>query len=154
MDDVDWAIAEALQEVGRLSINELARRIPLSAPAVAERVRRMERDGVITGYRAVISPKAIGLGIKALIRMGCENKISCVRRELNATEFPEVRELHRVSGDDCAVLVVTVRDTEHLERLLDRLARWSRASTTLILSTPIEFAPLRRASMGDDHECA
>ena len=147
MDATDWAIIEELQADGRLSINELARRLPLSAPTVADRVRRLESAGVITGYRAVIDPRALGLGIQALIRMGCENKISCVRRELDPAEFPEVTELHRVSGDDCSILVAHTRDIAHLEALLDRLSRWSRASTTLILSSPLQNAPLRRAVM-------
>ncbi|WP_194903577.1 Lrp/AsnC family transcriptional regulator [Catenulispora rubra] len=156
MDATDWAIIEELQADGRLSINELARRLPLSAPSVAERVRRLEAAGVITGYRAIIDPRALGLGIQALIRMGCENKISCVRRELDPAEFPEVTELHRVSGDDCSILVAHTRDIAHLEALLDRLSRWSRASTTLILSSPLQNAPLRRAVMTvaspqDDH---
>lgn len=147
MDAADWAIIEHLQADGRLSINELARRLPLSAPTVAERVRRLEASGVITGYRAVINPRALGLGITALIRMGCDNKISCVRRELDPAEFPEVTALHRVSGDDCSVLIVHTRDAAHLEDLLDRLSRWSRASTMLILSSPVENAPLRHSIM-------
>jgi Lrp/AsnC family transcriptional regulator, leucine-responsive regulatory protein len=144
VDATDWTIIEELQADGRLSINELARRIPLSAPAVAERVRRLEASGVITGYRAVVDPAAVGLGIQALIRMGCDNQISCLRREFDPDEFPEVTELHRVSGDDCSILLAHTRDVAHLEELLDRLSRWSRASTTLILSSPVRNAPIRR----------
>jgi Lrp/AsnC family transcriptional regulator, leucine-responsive regulatory protein len=147
MDNTDWAIIEELQADGRMSMNELARRIPLSPPAVTERVRRLERDGVIQGYRAMISPAAIGIGIVAIVRMGCENTISCVRRQLDPADFPEVRDLYRVSGDDCSILIVHARDVQHLENLLDRLARWSRASTTLILSSPLEHMPIRRALM-------
>ena len=145
MDATDWAIIEELQADGRLSINALARRLPLSAPAVAERVRRLEAGGVITGYHAAIDPRALGLNIHALIRMGCDNRISCVRRELDPTDFPEVTDLHRVTGDDCSVLVAHSRDMGHLEALLDRLSRWSRPSTSLILSSPIQHAPLRQA---------
>ena len=79
--------------------------------------------------------------------MGCENTIRCVRREMDPADFPEVSELHRVSGDDCSVLMAYARDVEHLENLIDRLARWSRASTTLILSTPIPRTPLRREAL-------
>ncbi|MFD1251163.1 Lrp/AsnC family transcriptional regulator [Nocardioides ginsengisoli] len=144
MDDIDWSIVEILQSDGRISIRELARQISLSAPATAERVKRLEQAGVIVGYAAVVSPQAVGLGIRAIIRMGCENTIRCVRRELDPASFPEVVEMHRVSGDDCSVIIAYARDVEHLENLIDRLARWSRASTTLILSTPVPKTVLRR----------
>lgn len=144
MDAIDWSIVELLQQDGRISIRELARQISLSAPATAERVRRLEEAGVILGYSAVIDPHAVGLGIRAIIRMGCENTIRCVRRELDPADFPEVVEMHRVSGDDCSVLIAYARDVQHLENLIDRLARWSRASTTLILSTPLPRTALRR----------
>jgi Lrp/AsnC family transcriptional regulator, leucine-responsive regulatory protein len=144
MDTIDWSIVELLQKDGRMAIRELARQISLSAPATAERVRRLEQSGVILGYSAVVDPGAVGLGIRAIIRMGCENTIRCVRRELDPAEFPEVVEMHRVSGDDCSVLIAYARDVEHLENLIDRLARWSRASTTLILSTPLPRTALRR----------
>ena len=147
MDAIDWSIVELLQRDGRISVRELGRQISLSAPATAERVRRLEESGVILGYSAVIDPQAVGLGIRAIIRMGCENTIRCVRRELDPVDFPEVVEMHRVSGDDCSVLIAYARDVRHLENLIDRLARWSRASTTLILSTPLPRAALRREVM-------
>jgi Lrp/AsnC family transcriptional regulator, leucine-responsive regulatory protein len=147
MDELDWAILDELQADARLSYNELARRVHLSAPSVAERVRRLERDGVITGYQAMVDPGAVGLGVTAFVRMGCDNK-RCVRRQLDPAEFPEVLALHRISGDDCSVLRVAARDVAHLEELLDRLARWSRPSTSIVLATYLDHTPISRAALG------
>src|SRR3954467_12233985 len=71
LDAVDWALLEALQEDARLSFNELARRVHVSAPTVAQRVRRLEKSGVIVGYHAQVDPTAAGLSVVAQVRMKC-----------------------------------------------------------------------------------
>lgn len=141
LDGLDYQILLELQADGRLSYNELGRHVHLTAPAVAERVRRLEESGVITGYHARVNPESVGFPVMALVRMGCTGTI-CVRRGLRPQEFPEVRELHRVSGDDCSILKVVAASMNHLERLLDRLAVFGRPSTVLVLSTPLDVAVL------------
>src|SRR5690348_7310633 len=78
LDGKDWQLLEALQRDARLGYAELGRKVRLSAPAVAERVKRLEEAGVITGYRATINPKRLGYGISAMVRLRCDG-ITCAR---------------------------------------------------------------------------
>jgi Lrp/AsnC family leucine-responsive transcriptional regulator len=71
VDRVDWRILAELQDDARLSFNELSRRVNLSAPAVADRVRRLQETGVITGYHALVDPTRVGRGVRAIVRMHC-----------------------------------------------------------------------------------
>jgi len=136
LDKTDWKILRALQEDARRSYNELGRHVGLSGPAVAERVRRLEESGVITGYRATINPAKVGLPLMAFVRMTCSGEL-CVRKHVRTEEYPEVLELHRVSGGDCSMLKVVVASVEHLEALIDRLAQYGQPATALVLSSPI-----------------
>jgi NAD(P)-dependent dehydrogenase (short-subunit alcohol dehydrogenase family) len=93
----DWKILRHLQQDARLSYNELGRRVGLSAPTTAERVRRLEEAGVITGYSAQIDPTKVGMPLLALIHLGCDQG-SCLLRTSTLEEFPEVLELHKLGG--------------------------------------------------------
>src|SRR5690606_36659450 len=95
LDAVDWRILTELQADGRLSYNELSRRVALSPPAVAERVRRLEERGVITGYHAHVDLDAVGLSVVALVQMGCYGPL-CLLRDEAALARPELRPHHRV----------------------------------------------------------
>ena len=115
---------------------ELGRRVNLSAPAVGERVQRMEETGVITGYAAQVDPKAIGYPIAAVVR------IRPARRQLHkvpevARSTPEVVECHRVTGEDCFVMRLHVRDVGHLEELIDRFVLFGQTTTSIIQSSPV-----------------
>src|SRR5436189_2891618 len=105
LDSTDRKIIGELSTDGRVSLAELGRRVNLSSPAVAERVQRLERAGVITGYRAEIDPRALGYQLTAIVRIkptaGQLPKIP----EL-ALEIPEVGECHRITGEDCFYLKV------------------------------------------------
>ncbi|KUP96842.1 Lrp/AsnC family transcriptional regulator [Thermobifida cellulosilytica] len=136
LDAVDWRILAELQEDGRLSYNELSRRVALSPPAVAERVRRLEERGVITGYHAHVDLSAVGLPVVALVQMGCYGPL-CLLRDEAAVARPEILQLHRVTGDACCVLLVAVPSMEHFERLIDDLAEHGRPSSTMVLSSPV-----------------
>lgn len=99
LDAIDWALLDALQADARLSYNELARRVHLSAPTVAQRVRRLEDAGVITGYRAGIDPVAAGLPVVAHVRMKCYGaRCITIHPEL-LDDLPEVVEVSRLTGD-------------------------------------------------------
>lgn len=108
LDGLDRRILAELQNDGRLSFNELSRRVNLSAPAVADRVRRLTDRGVITGYHAHIDPAAAGLPVTALVRMECFGA-HCLLRERSSLGMPEILQVHRVTGDDCCVLLIAVR---------------------------------------------
>jgi Lrp/AsnC family transcriptional regulator, leucine-responsive regulatory protein len=141
MDDMDWALLGELQVDARLSYSELSRRVHLSAPAVAERVRRLEESGVITGYHAHVDPAKAGRGVLALIRMSCYGA-RCVLRDPDVAAWPEILQIHRVTGDTCCMLRVAAASMATFERVIDRLGPYGPPSSTMILSTPLEWRPL------------
>jgi Lrp/AsnC family transcriptional regulator, leucine-responsive regulatory protein len=137
-DAKDWQLLEALQQDARLGYAELGRKVKLSAPAVAERVKRMEETGVIAGYRAVVDPKRLGYGIEAMVRLRCDGGI-CARIGKIVADVAEVLDCRRLAGEDSALLRVVAMSISHLEAVLDRLLKIhpSISTTTLIvLQTP------------------
>jgi Lrp/AsnC family leucine-responsive transcriptional regulator len=145
IDAPDLRIIKELQENARLSLAELGRRVGLSAPAVGERLQRLERDGVITGYRADVDPRALGLGLTAVIRVRpapgqLENVADLARRT------PEIVECRRVTGEDCYVATAHVRDVEHLEEVIDHFVALGQTTTSIAQSSPV---PRRSLDLGD-----
>jgi Lrp/AsnC family leucine-responsive transcriptional regulator len=114
LDDVNRAILTELQRDARLSMAELGRRINLSAPAVAERVQRLERDGVIRGYHADVDPAKLGYTVAAVVRVAPAARQLEKIREV-ARETPEVVECHRITGEDCFFLKLHLRTIAELE---------------------------------------
>ena len=108
LDEINRRLLEELQADARVSIAELGRRINLSAPAVAKRVQRLERAGVITGYRAEVDPKAIGFPIAAVVRVRPTTRQLQKIPEL-AREIPEVVDCHRITGEDCFFVKLHLR---------------------------------------------
>lgn len=145
LDHLDWALLRELQADARLSYNELARRVGLSSPAVAERVRRLEDAGVITGYRAEVDPAKVGLSVAALVQMRCDHG-RCVLHNFRPEDYPEVREIHKLGGERCAALKVAARSVAHLDEVLDRLSKHGELWTALILSSPVERRTLDLAA--------
>lgn len=141
LDQVNRRILAALAEDARLGASELARRVGMSAPAVRERVQRLEQTGIIRGYRLDVDPAAIGLPIAAWVRIrpgpGQLPKIA----EL-AARTPEVSECHRISGDDCFLLKVHVAAIEALEGVLDRFLLHGQTTSSFIVSTPVPPRPV------------
>ena len=136
LDALDWKLIAELQTDARLSFSELSRRVHLSAPAVGERVRRLEEAGVITGYHADIDLAATGWVVLALVRIACYGS-TCVLRDPNVAMWPGVLEIHRVTGADCSVVKVASSSMQDFEQLIDRLAAYGTPSSTLILSSPL-----------------
>ncbi|MEU6973677.1 Lrp/AsnC family transcriptional regulator [Kitasatospora aureofaciens] len=141
MDAVDRRLLAELQADARLSYNELSRRVSLSAPAVAERVRRLEADGVISGYHAHVDPTRAGLAITALVQVQCYGP-RCVLRDPEVATWPEVLQLHRVTGGACCVLLVAVATMAEFEALCDRLGGYGPPASSMILSSPVPWRPL------------
>ena len=141
MDAMDWALLKELQEDARLSFSELSRRVHLSPPAVAERVRRLEEAGVITGYHAHVDLAKAGRDVLALIRMSCYGP-TCVLRDETVATWPEVLEINRVTGDTCCVLKVAAATIEAFEQVIDRLGGYGTPSSTMVLSTPLDWQPI------------
>jgi Lrp/AsnC family leucine-responsive transcriptional regulator len=136
LDDVDLHLIGELQRDARLSFAELGRRVDLSAPAVAERLGRLEEDGVITGYRAEIDPRALGFTLGVIIR------IRPAPRELRkvaelAQRTPEVVECHRITGEDCFFMKAYVRDVEHLEEVIDQFVVYGQTTSSIMQTSPV-----------------
>ena len=137
LDAKGWALLGELQRDARLSFAELGRRVGLSTPAVAERVRNLQAAGVITGYRAEVDPRKLGLPILAIVRL---NVVGDVLPRVTALvrALPEVLECHRGTGGDSFTLKVAVATVAHLEALIDRLTPFGTTSTSIVLSSPVE----------------
>ena len=140
MDEIDRAILAALQADARVRVSELARQVGLSAPATAERLRRLEDTGIVS-YRAEVDPRALGYPICALIRISPD---SAGLRKVpeTARDTPEVTECYRVTGEDCYVLKLYLRGMDDLEGILDRFTPYGRTTTSIVHSTPVPRRPL------------
>jgi Lrp/AsnC family leucine-responsive transcriptional regulator len=138
MDVVDRRILTELQADARLSHNELSRRVNLSAPSVAERVRRMTDAGVIAGYSARVDPAAVGRPVQAFVQLDCYGR-NCILKDPAVLEWPEILELHRVTGDGCSLLKVAVGDMAAFQDLVDRLAAYGQPTSSLLLASPLPF---------------
>lgn len=136
LDGVNLRLLSELCDSPRLSMSELARRVGMSAPAVTERVQRLERAGVIAGYRLDLDPAALGLPVTALVRIrpgpGQLPKIAEVARET-----PEVVECYRVTGEDCFSLKVLAPSIADLEQILDQFLLFGQTTTSIVVSTPV-----------------
>jgi len=139
-DPVNLRIMTELQQNPRLTMSELGRRVGYSAPAITERVRRLEETEVILGYSLEINPAALGLPIAAYVRIrpnpGQLPKIA----EL-AQAIPEIVECHRVTGEDCFILKIHLPSLDQLDRILDCFLLYGSTTTSLIQSSPVPLRP-------------
>ncbi len=137
LDTTNCEILRALQTDARLSFSELGRRVGLSAPAAAERVRKLEEAGVIVGYHARVCPEKIGYALMAFVRMESPSE-KCSIVSAFVADLPEVLECHRITGSDSFILKVVVSSVAHLESLLDRLMPYGQLTTSVVLSSPVK----------------
>jgi Lrp/AsnC family leucine-responsive transcriptional regulator len=136
LDTTDINLLHEVEIDARLSLAELGRRVGLSPPAVADRLERLEADGVIGGYSAEIDPRALGYELAVVLR------IRPAPRELKkvaelAQRTPEVVECHRITGDDCYLMKAHVRDVDHMEEVIDRFAIYGQTTTSIVQSSPV-----------------
>ncbi|HEX3812837.1 MAG TPA: Lrp/AsnC family transcriptional regulator [Mycobacteriales bacterium] len=141
LDDVNLALLRELQDNPRIAMSELARRVSMSAPAVTERVQRLERAGVITGYRLEVDPAKLGLPVIAWVRIrpapGQLPKVAKL-----ATQIPQIVECYRITGEDCFLLKVHVAAVDAIEGILDRFLMLGQTTTSIVQSTPVPTRPL------------
>lgn len=145
LDAIDRAIVLELQKESRLPYAEIGARVGLSAAAVHERVKKLERKGVIQAYRIQVNPKAIGLQVTAFIAVRLQNDATCSDVAPTFADFPEVEECHSAAGDIDVLLKARTATPEDLEKLLYRIKRVpgvSRTTSTVVLSTQFEARPL------------
>jgi Lrp/AsnC family leucine-responsive transcriptional regulator len=130
------ALLRLLRADPRTSVSALARRVGMSAPAVRERLQRLEEAGIITGYRVEIDPAALGYPIAIVIRVRpLPGKLSRVA-EL-AESLPQVVECHRITGEDCFFIKAYIEALDQLDRLQDRFSACGQTTTSLIQSSPV-----------------
>ena len=144
LDTTNRQLIAALQADARLSLAELGRRVGLTAPAVGERLARLEEAGVIRGYHAEIDPGALGLTLSVVLRIRPAPREIHKVAEL-AQRTPEVTECVRVTGEDCFVMRAHVRDVTHLEELIDRFVIYGQTTTSIVQSSPV---PRRGVALG------
>jgi Lrp/AsnC family transcriptional regulator, leucine-responsive regulatory protein len=136
LDPLNVALLRNLREDPRIAVSELARRVEMSAPAVRERVQRLEEAGVISGYRLELDPRALGYPIAAFVRVrpmpGRLPKIAELAREM-----PEVVECHRITGEDCFILKLHIEELDALDRVIDRFLAHGQTTTSLVQSSPV-----------------
>src|SRR4051812_49215081 len=146
VDPTNRKLLTELQEDARLTLAELGRRVGLSPPAVAERLARLEEDGVILGYRAVVAPRRLGFALPAILRIRPAPREIKKVAEL-AQRTPEVVECHRITGDDCFIMKLHLRDVDHLEEVIDLFAAYGQTTTSIVQSSPVAG---RGLSLEDD----
>lgn len=147
LDDINLDLLDLLQEHGRMSYRELGERVGLTAPAVTERIRKLEDAGVITGYQAVVDYEALGYPLLCVIRLNAPLGDAAVDEEIRA--IPEVIEANRVTGSESHVMRARVRTTAHLEALLQHVWSHGDSVTNIVTSSPVPRRPMQlRAALG------
>jgi Lrp/AsnC family transcriptional regulator, leucine-responsive regulatory protein len=140
LDSISRRIIQELHADARLRTAELARRVGLSPPAVAERLRRLEDSGALR-YRAEVDPRALGYTISAIVRVSPSTRDLQVIPQI-ARGLPEVTECYRITGEDCYVMRVHLRSIEDLEPILDHFTPHGRTTTSIVHSAPVPPRPL------------
>jgi Lrp/AsnC family leucine-responsive transcriptional regulator len=140
MDPKDQAIIDVLQEDARATYAQIGTRVGLSASTVHDRVRKLERRGVIRGYRAAVDPRAVGLDVTALVSVMPLDPSQPDDLPDRVAEFPEIEDCYSVAGHENYILKVRTRTTGELEDLLRRVREKAgvQTRTTVVLSIPFE----------------
>jgi Lrp/AsnC family leucine-responsive transcriptional regulator len=124
-----------------MTMSELGRRLDMSSPAITDRVQRLEDNGIITGYRLELDPRALGWPVAAFVRIrpgpGQLNRIADLARQT-----PEVVECHRITGEDCFLMKVYVTEIDKLEEVLDRFLMYGQTTSSIVQSSPVPGRPL------------
>ncbi|WP_425486965.1 Lrp/AsnC family transcriptional regulator [Microvirga thermotolerans] len=136
LDGIDRRLIEALAANARQSLADLGRAVGLSAPSVAERLRRLEDSGLVNGYTLDLDPRALGYGLTAIVRIKpLPGQLHMVEKLL--TESPEVVECDKVTGEDCYIARFVLRSIDELDPVLDRIAQRAQTSTSIVKSSPV-----------------
>ena len=145
LDRTGWQILHALQNDARLSFSQFGRQVGLSAPAVAERVRRMEETGIITGYRAQVNPEKVGMPLTAIIELTTSpNNYPRIFTVID--QLPEILECHHVTGHYSFTIKAIAESMAHLEQLIGKLSQYGSTTTAIVLSSPIKAKAIAPAT--------
>ena len=148
MNQKTFHIVKLLVSNARLSFNALAKRVDLSPPAVAERVRRLENTGVLLGYHAKLERSAVGLPITAFVRLSCKGaKFHAVTRL--ALELPQVLECHHITGEACFLIKLAAPSIAELKLLIERFREYGEGDSSVVLSSVVEQKPVFGVQEGE-----
>ncbi|CAN7246997.1 Lrp/AsnC family transcriptional regulator [Pararhizobium sp. LjRoot238] len=137
LDDLDRRLLDILSVNARISLKELAQEAGLSSPSTADRLRRLEDRGVITGFTVGVDPAALGYALQAVVRVRpMPGMLHIVEKLIQDT--PEFVECDKVTGDDCFIAKLLVRDMEQLDTILDKVAERAQTNTSIVKSTPVK----------------
>ncbi|MBL8767822.1 MAG: Lrp/AsnC family transcriptional regulator [Planctomycetes bacterium] len=152
-DAIDRRILQALQANARVSNADLSRDLGMAPSAILERVRKLEQRGIVLGYEARLAPRAVGLGLTAFVFVRADDRIGPGKSADALIAIPEVQEVHNVAGEDCYLVKLRTRDTDHLARVLrDGIAAIPTilsTKTTIVLTTMKETARLALHQLED-----
>lgn len=143
IDDIDVRIISALQENARLSMRELGKQVHLSAPSVAERVKKLEDEGIITGYTIKIDHKKLGFNIDCIIEITMRNGIFN-RFQTFIKNYPGVIFCYRVTGRSCYILMITAHSLDDIEKFVNDVTPLAETLTNVVFSkvpTSSDLAP-------------
>jgi len=147
LDDVNRRLLAHLQQDPRLTMSALARLVGMSSPAVTERVQRLERAGVIRGYRLDVDPAALGLPVTAWVRVRPGPRQLTKIADL-AAGLPNVSECHRITGEDCFLIKLHAATIESVTETLDKILLYGQTVTSIVHSSPV---PPRALPVPDIH---
>jgi|SRR5690606_29097575 len=135
-DDIDQVLITALMKDARLSLKALSRLSGLSSPSVAERLKRLEERGVLTGYTVTIDPRAFNYLLQAIVRIRpLPGQLHAVERLI--AETPQFTECDKVTGEDCFVARLAVKSMEQLDAILDTLTDRAQTNTAIVKATTL-----------------
>ena len=141
IDAIGWQILSYLQQNARASFSDIGRKVGLSSPAVAERVKKMEDFGIIQGYQAVLSHALAGYQLKALIMVRAfAGKLKPFLEKIKS--FDEIVNCYRITGNENIIMEVVIQDQAHLETFIDQLIVYGECRTHIVLSSIVRHAPI------------
>jgi Lrp/AsnC family leucine-responsive transcriptional regulator len=141
LDDVNRRLLRELHADPRITMSALARRVGMSAPAVTERVQRLQRTGVITGFAMTVDPAALGLPVTAFVRVRPAARQLTRIAELART-LDHVTECYRITGEDCFLIKVHAATIPDLEETLDQFLTYGQTVSSIVVTTPVPARPL------------
>lgn len=143
LDRLNWEILEVLQQNARLSFSDIGRKVGLSSPAVAERVKKMEDAGIIKGYKAQVAYHKTGHQLKAVITLRAfMGRLKPFLEKVR--EFKEVINCYRITGNENIIMEVVLYDQAHLEEFIDKLITYGETKTHIILSNVVDQGPIKK----------
>ena len=151
IDELNWKILSSLQSNSRESFSSIGRKIGLTSPAVAERVKKMEDTGILEGYIAKVSHNKLGYQLKAIITLKAfMGKLKPFLEKVK--NLDEVVNCYRITGNENIIMEVVLQDQFHLEKFIDMLIQYGETRTNIILSDVISDAPVTKRKTANDRK--